>query len=464
MIAGYLLKEQANAGDPFAQHELGLRLLLGQGFEKDTVLALKYIGMAADKNISTAKFNIGILQLNGIGLEWNPFNAYKFLKSAAIDGMPQAQFLYGLFFTEGLVVNKDLSKAYSWVKKAAENNYEPAFNVLKDLEKMDIDSDSLNEDTDSIPSDYQETLTDLSFSDYQLDFVNFNQGDNEKTDSTIFDLLENDKKTLAKKLGLSEIDSLAVEKLTSEDLIDAAVNAGSPEALYIKGKIFEDGIKRNKDILQAAVNYFKAFRLGSFSASKSLYELVNTEKFRKLIEVEAKKDNPDAMYLFAGLTAMGAYKFINMKDALNLLIKAVNKFKHIPSMIELGSIYFNGGQTERNVDSSVYYWRMATESENDEAKARLAMLSLSENNYLYNKQTSIKLLIEIANKGSVFAQTALGYCYEIGLGVELDKYKAATYYRYAAIRGNQNAFFSLKSMYDLLRPDEEEFKLTKEEF
>ncbi len=35
LVAGYVLQQEAKKGDPFAQHELGLRYILGQGFHPD---------------------------------------------------------------------------------------------------------------------------------------------------------------------------------------------------------------------------------------------------------------------------------------------------------------------------------------------------------------------------------------------------------------------------------------------
>ena len=64
-----------------------------------------------------------------------------------------------------------------------------------------------------------------------------------------------------------------------------------------------------------------------------------------------------------------------------------------------------------------------------------------------------------ANQGSVLAQAALAYCYENGIGVDKRKSMAARLYRQAAYRGNENAYNSLKRMYDEIRPDDEEFEI-----
>ena len=43
------LKEKAKKGDPFAQHELGIRYILGVGVPIDTLLAADWIGKSCFK-------------------------------------------------------------------------------------------------------------------------------------------------------------------------------------------------------------------------------------------------------------------------------------------------------------------------------------------------------------------------------------------------------------------------------
>ena len=72
LLTGFLLLKEANNGDPYAQHELGLRYLIGKGFVPDTVQAVFWIKKAVAQNLPFAKFNYGILLNNGIGVQWNP--------------------------------------------------------------------------------------------------------------------------------------------------------------------------------------------------------------------------------------------------------------------------------------------------------------------------------------------------------------------------------------------------------
>ncbi|MDX9925600.1 MAG: hypothetical protein RBS48_12625, partial [Ignavibacteriaceae bacterium] len=73
--------------------------------------------------------------------------------------------------------------------------------------------------------------------------------------------------------------------------------------------------------------------------------------------------------------------------------------------------------------------------------------------------SEVQSLQDAFNNGSVFAQTALAYCYEKGSGLEEDKSYAVKLYKGASQRGSQQAFNALRRMYDEIRPDEKEFKL-----
>ena len=135
---GLMIVREANDGDPAAQHELGLRYLLGKGFPIDTVKAAYWIHKAADQNMSIAQYNYGVFLDNGWGVEWNPFEAYLQFKAAAKRQLPEAEFAMGLSYTDNLVVTRDWAKAYKWLKAAADAKYEPAHQVLIEFVRKGI--------------------------------------------------------------------------------------------------------------------------------------------------------------------------------------------------------------------------------------------------------------------------------------------------------------------------------------
>ena len=111
LAATYHLKEKAAKGDPFAQHELGIRYILGISLPFDTSKAAYWIGKAASKNLPAANFNYGIMLHGGMGTDWNPFEAFKNFKVAAESGMEQAQYIIGLMYIDNLIVNKNINES-----------------------------------------------------------------------------------------------------------------------------------------------------------------------------------------------------------------------------------------------------------------------------------------------------------------------------------------------------------------
>ena len=117
ILQQFKLVQIANSGDPLAQHELGLRLLTGEGIAADTITAVYWIKKAASQKLTSALYNYGIMLINGWGTEWNPFAAYENFLLAAEAGMSQAQYVVGVLHTDNLIVPRDWNKSYYWIKK-----------------------------------------------------------------------------------------------------------------------------------------------------------------------------------------------------------------------------------------------------------------------------------------------------------------------------------------------------------
>ena len=82
-------------------------------------------------------------------------------------------------------------------------------------------------------------------------------------------------------------------------------------------------LKRN--FIASAANYLKAFRLGSYKAAEALLKISQKNNFYSLLEKEVKKNNPDAMFVWAGLIALGLDYSLTEEQAFELLNKARNK-------------------------------------------------------------------------------------------------------------------------------------------
>jgi len=458
LLAGYLLVSEANRGDPFAQHELGLRYLIGQGFKADTVKAIYWIRKAVDQNLPAARYNYGILLHNGIGVPWNPFEAYNNFKVASSAGMPEAQFAFGILMTDNLTVNRDYGSAYKLFQAAAKAGFQPAKDALEQMKKNGFITTNDSTFSNAVRSNDSAQLIDQK---WDLDFYDFEQNVKEKTvdANSIEKILSQNSNELKKIFGLDEVKQTAELKDTSGlGILKFAAANGSPEAILLIGRSYEKGINFHKNVVIAASNYLRAYRLGSYKAGQALLALIQNENFVAELKSSAGKKDPDAMYVFAGITALGFTNIIANEQALDLLKDAVVK-KHIPSMIEIGLCYSSGTLVKKNINEAKKYWEQAIALGSREAEIRVAFTILTDSTDQNKSTKQIDVLQKGADEGSVLAQAMLGFCYEKGFGVKENKKTAVLLYRYASQRGNESAFNSLKRMYDELRPADEEFKI-----
>ncbi len=481
LLSSYYLVQEAKKGNPLAEHELGLRYLLGEGFEADTARAVYWIYKAAQSKLPPACFNMGLLLNQGIGVDWDPFAAYDYFKCAAKFGMPAAQYIFGVLHSYTMIVNKNLNETYKWVKLSAEQGFKPAIELLKQLRETGINfeetaAQTLTPDTTSNKASSYVLMDDSSIkSNFGVTPIVFAQDSavmksNDK--KKLRDFFNSSMKKLREKVGFipttNERNDTTIAKRDSTDgfeFIKEAANAGSPEALLLLGKAYELGVNVPQDSIRATVNYIRAYRLGGMKAWSVLVERANSQKFFEHLKKKIdEENNPDAMYVWASMRFLGFNFQITDEQAVEMLEKAA-ALGHLPSLIEAGKIYFTGKYAEKDISKAFDYWRKAAELGSLEAEVRLAFTTLNNpESSKEEKRTALKKLVKAANGGSILAQSLLGLAYEKGIGVNANKGKAAEYYRIAASRGNEAAYYSLKRMYDEIRPpDREEFYIYEEE-
>ena len=481
LLSSYYLVQEAKKGNPLAEHELGLRYLLGEGFEADTARAVYWIFKAAQSKLPPACFNMGLLLNQGIGVDWDPFQAYDYFKCAAKLGMPAAEYIFGVLHSYTMIVNKNLNETYKWVKLSAEQGYKPAINLLKQLRTLGINFEETAENLPDLDTTAATAANYLLMDDSSIQ-NNFGVSPIKIAQDTTV-IKAKDKTKLQKffasspdkireKLGYiptensEEKDSTANSDSTNGfAFVKKAAEFGSPEALLLLGKAYELGVQVPQDSLKAMTNYIWAYRLGAMKAWGVLVDKANSQSFfdnlKKKID-EGK--NPDAMYIWSNMKFLGFNYQITDEQAVEMLEKAA-KLNHVPSLIEIGKVYFTGKFAEKDTAKAFEYWRKAASLGSLEAKVRLAFTKLNNQNASKKeKREALKTLKLAANNGSILAQSLLGLAYEKGIGVIANKGKAAEYYRIAASRGNQAAYYSLKRMYDEIRPtDREEFIIYEEE-
>jgi TPR repeat protein len=455
----FSLIREANAGNAFAQHELGLRYLTGDGVVADTAAGAMWIKKAADQDLTSAIFNYGILLLNGWGVEWNPYEAFNCFLIAAEAGMAQAQHIVGLFYTDNLLVKRDYSLAYKWVKMAAENDYEPAKESLAEFRNKIPAGQIDTTQTDNYSS--ADTDDNSLVSSLGLVFIDFDAVSDtikEVTDKMLIESLSNPGNENIPDSLLKDIESLDdINKETVNKIISVA-EYGSPEALTIVGRLYEKGIHFKEDVITAAAYYIRAVRLDSPAAGKLLYDLCKRENFINQVQNLSSRDDPEAMFVWYGITILGFDVRIASDDAFNLLIKSSEE-GFLPAINELGLSYYTGNIVDEDKVKAIELWQSAERLNNPEAKTRIAAGIIFGEIQSDEINEAIKTLNEMAENGSVMAQVATAFAYENGIGLKNNKAEAVKFYRYAAQRGNRFAYNELKRIYDDIRPPDPEFKV-----
>ena len=458
------LFKEANAGDPLAQHELGIRYLIGDGVEADTVLAAKWIKSAADHGVTAAKYNYAILLINGWGTDWNPFEAFEYFKEAAQEGMAQAQYAVGLLYTDNLIVKRNWGKAYKWISSSAKKGDKEAQETLAEIKtkvpesKIDTSYTNLNSGDSSLASQTNSSLK-SSLGLVYIDFEDLLDSIPTISNKRILeDLTHSGYNVLSDSIKNSLDDTSFVSIAQFLPLINEAADYGSPEALTFLGKLYESGIYYDKDLLAAIEYYIRASRLDSPTASILLYNMQKAGTFFPLIKNQSDAGNPVALFDWYGLEILGLDNQITLKDALKLLERSAEK-NFVPALVEYGLYFYSDKMQKQNVQKAFAIWRRAQNLGSKEAEIRMNAAAvtdqLSPGDYNYR----IDRLSEAAENGSILAETAIAYANENGIGIDKNTAKAVRYYRESAQRGNRFAYDRLKALYDSIRPSDPEFEL-----
>jgi len=469
----FLISRKASAGDVLAQHELGLRYFVGIGVQADTVKAAVWIKKAADQNLREARFNLGLLTYYGWGTPWDPFETYRHLLYSASHGMLDAQYFMSIFHIENLVVPRYLDSARVWAQMAVDGGHKSAGELLAfideqiKIQRASADADASANTSGSAafaaagaPSGGGQPALPV-FVDFEPD-----TSDGEGLGTLLKSALERAGPETKQALGMSQLleQGSETDSATFEAVLRAA-NAGSPEALALLGRSYENGTGVSPDPVLASFYYVRAIRMGSPRAPRLLWSLSQRDGFVTELKSRAERNDPAAMFAWAGMVALGFNGLliqqgaqITEEQALRFLQKA-SAGGHIPSMIELGLCYYSGRWTPPDVDSALVQWEMARSAGSREAEVRIVVSRVREASGGWLAEADIELLHEAVLEGSVLAEVALGYCYETGTGVSESFSEAVRLYRAGYRRGSRDAYRALRRLHDQIRPEEERFAL-----
>ncbi len=459
-MAGFLLVKEANKGDAFAQHELALRYIMGNGFAPDTALGISWLKRAVKSGIPAAHFNYAIMLFNGTGVDWNPFEAFYHIKYAAVAGMPEAMYLIGLLYTDNLIVNRNLNLAFLWLDKASKKGFLPAKNAIDEIIKNGFSPpDNLVASTIVESENKNEVSTTVLDPGFEPEFISFDKdSSNVDVDNSFVNNITNKKINEILDFVGAKADSidLSVDSIKAFSVIKKSAEFGSPEAAYAFAKLNAN----NNSKIEYLENLLKALRLGYNPAIFEINKVINSQKFFDDLLKKVNQKNSAAQYVISMLSLLNLYYEIPFDKAIELLKQSAAK-NNTNAINELAIIYFTGKYNLKNKTEAIKLWQSIYSYDN-EAKQRLIFANLIENPKSITKNDIVYLKAANDN-GSVISYAALGYVYEKGIFTTAKKALAEKYYRKGAARGNNYAYILLKNLYNSVRPNEEEFFIFSEE-
>ena len=108
-------RQLAENGDAFAQNWLGEKYRRGELGKQDSVLALKWLKLAAEKGYAPAQVSLGDMYSNGEGVKKDDYEAFKWYQRAALQNDENAKLHVGIAYEQGKGTTKNLVKAFAWM-------------------------------------------------------------------------------------------------------------------------------------------------------------------------------------------------------------------------------------------------------------------------------------------------------------------------------------------------------------
>ena len=115
-IGSETLRKAAEAGDPRAAFEVGMRFAEGRGVTADSAKAVEWYRRAADKGLIPATYRLAVALEKGLGTERDPEGAKRAYQTAAEAGNIRAMHNLGVLHANA----RDMNAAIPWFQKAAD--------------------------------------------------------------------------------------------------------------------------------------------------------------------------------------------------------------------------------------------------------------------------------------------------------------------------------------------------------
>jgi TPR repeat protein len=385
--AAALFKEAIEKGDSEAEWRLGEMFRDARGgLPQDEAQAVTLFSSSAGKNIPGGQLNLGKAYRDGIGgLEANPEEGVKNFKLAADAGIMEARFLYARACSRGTGVPRNLREAASYFRLAANQGHVKAATELGLL---------LMEGATGVSKDKTEAGR------------HFKRAAEGEEGSYVAKYYLAVMKFKGRGMRQDPKGALALFYACADNPKATATLArkcrGEAHPNFFIGILKEGRKSRVKaDWKEAAQRYRKSCESGYHPAFFRLGKIL-----REGVENEIPKDLEEALKLFVEATKKGNSK--------------------APKM--LGEMYENGEGVNPDFATAEKYYRKAARRKNCEAAFHLGNEFQEGTKFPKNLEESTRFYQLAADLGNHRAQFITGKNYSNGVGVQVDKSVALTYY------------------------------------
>ena len=118
------LRDLAEAGDPDAQTELGVRYQDGyRGVRRDYAEAVRWFRRSADQGHALGQAFLGFMYSNGRGVQQDYGEAVRWYRRSAEQGHALGQSNLGLMYSTGRGVRQDAAEAARWYRRSADQGH-----------------------------------------------------------------------------------------------------------------------------------------------------------------------------------------------------------------------------------------------------------------------------------------------------------------------------------------------------
>lgn len=226
-------------------------------------------------------------------------------------------------------------------------------------------------------------------------------------------------------------------------LLQKAADAGSLDAMFDLSDCYYDGDGVEKNISLAIKWMTKAADAGYIKAQTALGATYfqgmegldqNYALSEKYLMMAAEKDNVDAQ-------AFISYLYIAMEeyDKAMLWARKASQMEHPQAYFALGRIYDEGLGVETNHLEGLKWFEKAAKGGDADAQNMVGNIYLNADYVKHDEKKAFEYYQMAAAQGHLWGMCNLGYCYQEGIGTDMNILSAEEWLRKAAEGGLQDA-------------------------